>query len=78
MNRPRRALSHIAVGLTALYAMDLQNPAPPPPHRRWTFPAVALALPLGALAAILFANNEVEWRGQRLRIAPGGRFERLP
>lgn len=55
----------------------LQNPSPPPPRRWWTFPAVAVALPLGALAATLFANNEVEWRGQRLRIAPGGRFERL-
>jgi ceramide glucosyltransferase len=56
----------------------LQNPSPPPPRRWWTFPAVAVALPLGALGATLFANNEVEWRGQRLRIAPGGRFERLP
>ncbi|HEY8599353.1 MAG TPA: glycosyltransferase [Thermomicrobiales bacterium] len=56
----------------------LRNPHPPPPRRWWTFPAVAVALPLGALVATLFANNEVEWRGQRLRIASGGRFERMP
>ncbi len=56
----------------------LQNPSPPPPRRWWAFPTVTVALPLGALAATLFANDEVEWRGQRLRVAPGGCFERLP
>ena len=59
----------------------LQHPAPRPRAllgRRWTAPFVALALPVGALAATLFAGDEVEWRGQRLRIARGGRYERLP
>ncbi len=56
----------------------LQNPAPRPRGRLWTHPLVALILPVGTLAAALFANDEVEWRGQRLRIARGGRYERLP
>ncbi len=56
----------------------LRNPSPRPRGRFWTGPLVALVLPVGTLAAALFAGDEVEWRGQRLRIAPGGRFERLP
>lgn len=56
----------------------LQNPAPRPPGHHWTHPLAAIALPVGTLAAALFADDVVEWRGQRLRIAPGGRFERLP
>jgi ceramide glucosyltransferase len=56
----------------------LQNPAPRPRGRSWTHPLVAFALPVGTLIAALFADDEVEWRGQRLRIAPGGRFERIP
>ena len=80
-----RAASAALLGTVALFSAValacerlLHNPSPPPPRRWWTFPVVAVALPVGALAATLFANNEVEWRGQRLRIAPGGRFERLP
>jgi len=56
----------------------LRNPAPRPVGRLWTHPLVAFALPVGTLAAAIFADDEVEWRGQRLRIAPGGRYERLP
>ena len=55
----------------------LRNPSPLPRRHWWTGPVVALALPLGALAATLLAGNDIEWRGQHLRIAPGGRFERL-
>ncbi len=71
-------------GCLATYALAtqanerlLQNPAPRPRGRLWTHPFVALILPVGALAAALFADDEVEWRGQRLKIAPGGRYERL-
>jgi ceramide glucosyltransferase len=56
----------------------LRNPSPRPRGRHWTRPIVALALPVGTLSAALFADDEVEWRGQRLRIAPGGCYERLP
>jgi ceramide glucosyltransferase len=56
----------------------LQNPAPLPPHRWWLLPPVATLVPLQAAAALLSGTGEVEWRGQRLRIAPGGRFEQLP
>ncbi len=84
LTRTRTAYAALLATLTLFTTIALacerllHNPSPPPPRRWWTFPAVAVALPLGALAATLFANDEVEWRGQRLRIAPGGRFERLP
>lgn len=66
-----------AIGLACEHRY-LHSPAPPPPHRWWLLSIVALFLPLQSLTALLLGNGEVEWRGQRLRIAPGGRFERLP
>ena len=81
----RRRTATMALGVTLLaYLLSaranerlLQNPAPRPCGRLWMHPLVVCALPVGTLAAALFADDEVEWRGQRLKIAPGGRFERL-
>jgi hypothetical protein len=55
----------------------LRTPIPLPPCRWWLLPPIALLLPLQSTAALLFGNDEIEWRGQRLRVATGGRFERL-
>jgi ceramide glucosyltransferase len=45
------------------------------PLRRWPLlPIVALLTPLQVLWA-LFSNEEIEWRGQRLRIRRGGKME---
>ena len=48
------------------------------PLRRWPLLLmVALLTPLQVLAALL-SDDEIEWRGQRLRVRRGGRFEVLP
>jgi ceramide glucosyltransferase len=48
------------------------------PLRRWPLlPIVALLSPVQVLWALL-SNEEIEWRGQRLRIRPGGKMEVLP
>jgi ceramide glucosyltransferase len=45
------------------------------PLRRWPLlPIVALLTPLQVLWA-LFSNEEIEWRGQRLRIPRGSKME---
>lgn len=45
------------------------------PRRRWLLlPAVALLAPIEVLLA-LASDDEVEWRGQRLRVRRGGTFE---
>ncbi len=45
-----------------------------PPIGWLLLPIVVLLTPLHILA-VLFSNNEIEWRGQRLRIARGGKME---
>lgn len=45
-----------------------------PPIGWLLLPAVVLLTPLHILT-ILFSNNEIEWRGQRLRIQRGGKME---
>ena len=45
------------------------------PLKRWLLlPVVAFITPFQVLAA-LFSNEEIEWRGQRLRIRRGGKME---
>jgi hypothetical protein len=45
------------------------------PWRRWLLlPVVALLAPIEILQA-LASDDEVEWRGQRLRVSRGGAFE---
>jgi len=47
------------------------------PLRRWPLlPIVALITPLQVLWSLL-SNEEIEWRGQRLRIRRGGHMEVL-
>jgi len=47
------------------------------PLRRWLLlPMVAIATPLHAVATLL-TREEIEWRGQRLRVGRDGRFEVL-
>ncbi|HEU5014161.1 MAG TPA: hypothetical protein VFT66_16680, partial [Roseiflexaceae bacterium] len=48
------------------------------PLRRWPLLlVVALVTPLQVLSALL-SDGKIEWRGQRLRVHRGGRFEVLP
>jgi hypothetical protein len=47
-----------------------------PPHGLALLPVVALITPLQIVAALL-AGDEVEWRGQRLRVHRGGEYEVL-
>jgi ceramide glucosyltransferase len=45
------------------------------PLKRWPLlPVVAIITPIQVLGA-LFSNEEIEWRGQRLRIRRGGKME---
>ena len=83
--RTRAAWGALAgcLGLFGLVALAcerryLRNPAPLPARRWPLLPVVALALPVQSAAALLLGRDEIEWRGQRLRVAAGGRFERLP
>lgn len=75
----RSALRALLTSLSlfnAVYALCqaryLQRPMP---LKRWPLlPIVALLTPLQVLWA-LFSNEEIEWRGQRLRIRRGGTME---
>lgn len=45
------------------------------PLKRWLLlPIIALITPVQVLAALL-SNNEIEWRGQKLRVLRGGKLE---
>jgi ceramide glucosyltransferase len=48
-----------------------------PPHRWPLLIIIALLTPLQMLKAVL-SGDEIEWRGQRLRISRDGRFEDVP
>jgi hypothetical protein len=47
------------------------------PLRRWPLLPVAATLTPLHILLLLFADDTVEWRGQRLRVHRGGRFEVL-
>jgi ceramide glucosyltransferase len=77
----RRRASIVALGTTlalfgAVYALCekqyLQRPTPL--HRLLLLPIVALWSPVQIIWTLLL-NNEVEWRGQRLRLLRGGKVE---
>ncbi|NJN18526.1 MAG: hypothetical protein HC822_20850 [Oscillochloris sp.] len=46
---------------------------PMPARRWWLLPILAWITPLHNLGAA-FGSDTIEWRGQRIRIARGGRF----
>ena len=81
LSRRRAAWRGVALSLSlfgTVYAICerryLQRPMPP--HRWLLLPIVALWLPLQILWTLLL-NNEVEWRGQRLRLHKDGTVEIL-
>ncbi len=45
------------------------------PIKCWPLVAVVALVTPVHIAGILFGNSEIEWRGQRLRISRGGKFE---
>lgn len=69
------SLGAVAVSQALVYVRYLRRRMP---FRRWPLLAFAvLVTPVHAALLALFGGNEVEWRGQRLRVYRDGHFDRV-
>jgi len=73
-----RALGACLALFYAVYAWcDLRYLDRVTPLRRWPLVPLSAVIAPGQIAAALLGSSEITWRGQRLRIVRGGRFEVL-